>query len=405
MVWLYPAAFALLAAAAAPVLIHLLLRRRAVRRPFPSLRFIAPSRQSSVRLRWPSDLPLLLVRVAIVACAALAIARPLLLTDARHERWLSRITRAVVVDTSPSVSREAAQEAASAQLSGAASARTFESPQPADGVRSAAAWLARAESGAREIVVISDFQRGQLTASDVRTIAKDIGLEFVRVGGRVVTEGKSAPAPQVWYDGRTYARTVTVDDTATHVTLQDEPNRGGLEIQGTADGGGRVAQAIAAGGAIAPAPGQRILVRVGAAPLVQRSAAWAASWTKDTAFRLLSSPDLEDVDVRPSTQNGVLVLDVNAPPDSIAPAQVAHAALNARHDVRTLAEYEPARVSDEALNAWTRPPGPPGETAWWRTTESDGRWLWVLVLALLGVETLLRRERPSVVSHEESRAA
>ena len=70
--WLNPAAFAGLALLAGPVLVHLLLRHRAERVLFPSLRFVRPSRTAAVRLRLPSDLALLLLRMAIVAVAVAA---------------------------------------------------------------------------------------------------------------------------------------------------------------------------------------------------------------------------------------------------------------------------------------------------------------------------------------------
>ena len=66
---LNPIALAAFAAIAAPIVVHLLLRRRATRLPFPSLRFIPPSNAAAVRLRSIADWPLLLVRIAIVGVA------------------------------------------------------------------------------------------------------------------------------------------------------------------------------------------------------------------------------------------------------------------------------------------------------------------------------------------------
>ena len=87
MVWLLPAAFVGLLALAGPLLVHLLRRQRARTLVVPTVRFIPGLDQSIVRLRTPADGWLLLLRMAIVASAALALARPLLLTDARAAAW------------------------------------------------------------------------------------------------------------------------------------------------------------------------------------------------------------------------------------------------------------------------------------------------------------------------------
>ena len=49
-------------------------------------------------------------------------------------------------------------------------------------------------------------------------------------------------------------------------------------------------------------------------------------------------------------------------------------------------------IPDTQLNAWSREPGPaavpqPDQRPW------DGRWFWLLSLALLAVETWMRRRR------------
>jgi hypothetical protein len=51
-------------------------------------------------------------------------------------------------------------------------------------------------------------------------------------------------------------------------------------------------------------------------------------------------------------------------------------------------ELEPQTVSAAALAAWQRSPATPTETS---DDRSDGRWLWLMVLGLLGVETYMRR--------------
>ena len=138
---------------------HLLRTHRAQRIPFPTLRFIAPSRTSAVKLRPPSDLPLLLVRIAIIAAAALAMAQPVLVTDARVNGWNNRLARAVVVDSSEAMQiaddrrrrrrRTLAKPLAAAE-DGRGDARRSRSTRrrSTDGLTRAAAWLVDRAAGA-----------------------------------------------------------------------------------------------------------------------------------------------------------------------------------------------------------------------------------------------------------------
>ena len=100
MIWVNPLALFALAAVAAPILIHILIQRRAERIPFPTLRFLQPTRLAAIRRHLLEDLPLLAVRVALLAAAAAAFAGPLLVTAARRNAWDRRSVRAVVVDRS-----------------------------------------------------------------------------------------------------------------------------------------------------------------------------------------------------------------------------------------------------------------------------------------------------------------
>ena len=404
MAWLNPAAFVLLSAAAVPLLIHLLLRRRATRIPFPTLRFVISSQHSAVRLREPSDIALLLVRMAIVATGALAIARPLMITDARRQQWLTRTTRAIVLDTSASVRADRAVEAAMAEARAAIAVRRFDSPQPASALPRAAAWLTHAQPSLREIVVISDFQRGALSSADVAHVPAGIGLRFVRVdrGGLTAAD---VTVPSVWHDGRAYARTATLEGDATRVVLRPAGGTGGLEVDGATDGGRRILEALGGAGTVAPAPDKPILVRVGHHDASLPSSAWSVAWMRDATFRLLASPGMEAVALRAAPQNGRLVLDVEAAADSVVPAQVAAAALSATYDIAAAAEHEPQAIPESTLNGWSRRPAPPDNSAWRLTTDSDGRWFWLVALVLLGIEGVLRRSGPHSADREQARAA
>jgi hypothetical protein len=76
VIWLNPLALFALAALAAPILIHILVQRRAERLSFPTLRFLQPTRLAAIRRHLLEDVGLLAVRAAILATAVAALARP-----------------------------------------------------------------------------------------------------------------------------------------------------------------------------------------------------------------------------------------------------------------------------------------------------------------------------------------
>ena len=404
MAWLNPGALPLLALAALPVVIHLLLRRRATVVPFPTLRFIVPSDRSAVRFRRPSDVLLLAIRVAIVSCAALAVARPLLLTEGRRETWATRTIRAIVVDTSASVNVGRASETATAEQGDAVTTRRFDAARLSEGIARAAGWLSNAEPGLREIVVVSDFQQGALGAETLAAVPKEIGLRVVPVGNDT-REDVTFEVPGAFYGGEAWARSVTAAQASTRATFAPA-SAGGLTLTADEQSRARVMGTIAAAGAVAPAAEQPIEIRFGTSSESSPGATMPSEgWMRDTARRLFASPLPAGVAVRASARDRTLVFDVATPADSLAAAQVTQAALDARFDRDELAEREPARLPGDLLAKWTRPPLPPGDDAWPRSRDSDGRWLWLAVLALMGLETYVRRARQSSAVVTEAHAA
>ena len=172
LVWINAAALAGLVAVLGPVVVHLLRRQRARRVPFPTVQFLVSTRAAAARIRTPSDLPLLALRVAIVAAAAIAAAQPFLATGWRRAAWERRIARALVIDTSesmaPAASRVADAVAAERQASpGALEIRTGDLRA---GLEQAVSALDDGEAGRTEIVVFSDFHKGSLTAADIAAL-------------------------------------------------------------------------------------------------------------------------------------------------------------------------------------------------------------------------------------------
>ena len=94
MIWLVPAALAGLILVAGPLALHLLTRHQARRVAFPTIRFVQPSNTAAVRPQNPTDVWLMCLRMAAIACAAAAAAQPLLLSGWRVASWNARIARA-----------------------------------------------------------------------------------------------------------------------------------------------------------------------------------------------------------------------------------------------------------------------------------------------------------------------
>jgi hypothetical protein len=211
MIWLNPAALFALAAAAAPVLIHLLVHRRAERFPFPTLRFLQPTRLASIRRHLLEDLPLLAVRVTLLAAAVAALAGPLLVTPSRREAWDRRVVRAVVRDSEGADLGRPMRAGQAAPLH----EETFVVTSLADGIRRATLWLDAAPPARREIVIASSFPIGSITQADVAAIPADAGVRFERTATLPAT--RTLPAGRLLTPDGVRAREVTLAGDRTSV--------------------------------------------------------------------------------------------------------------------------------------------------------------------------------------------
>jgi hypothetical protein len=96
-----------LAAAAAPIIIHLIKRSRAVKLPFAAMRFLALDPNQRIRSQKLKQLLLLLMRIAAVALLALAFARPFFKNAQSKTLWDAGPKAAVIlVDNSFSMGYE-----------------------------------------------------------------------------------------------------------------------------------------------------------------------------------------------------------------------------------------------------------------------------------------------------------
>ena len=420
--WLNPAALWGLAAALGAVLVHLLFRQRAMRLPFPSLRFVQPSFTSATRLRRPADAILLALRVAIVAAAAAALAQPLVMTPFRTRAWNARLARAIVVDTSDSMRPAAGEtdDAARAESAHVMTSTRIDAVDLGRGIRDALAWLAAAPPARREIVVISDFQRGGLSEADIVDATPAFGLRFVKVGelpamrdveGAAMLNGDRIATSRVHVEG---------DRTAVEIG-RTSAGAAGLDIvapSGTENDVLALRRIVSAAGTPAPAADEPIVLLLGGAtspgPVqpVRRGWMWRVIQVlraDDEVLGLGQAPDdprsggawvtvLEDPRgeplIRAAAASQRLVVDVAARPSEFLAAAALRAVLLGRAGGVALDEQEVAAIAPEVLARWTRVPPPLDSTSTgWRQATPDARLCWALALALLAIEGVVRRQR------------
>ena len=95
-----------LAAAAIPIIIHLLNRRRFKRVPWAAMRFVQVSLQRNQRRMQIEDLILLIIRCLLLALLAFALARPAV-DWIRSQFFGAKVSSTIILDRSGSMGRTA----------------------------------------------------------------------------------------------------------------------------------------------------------------------------------------------------------------------------------------------------------------------------------------------------------
>ena len=420
MIWQNPWAWAGLGFVVLPVLIHLLGRGQAPRRVFPTLRFLPPSRALPTRRRRIRDPLLLAARIGILVSAVMALAQPFFVTSARRRDSARGMARAIIVDTSASMRRGgdgAARPLDSARVVAAVLAResqtslVIETGAPRRAVAGAIDWSARQRRRA-EVVIVSDFQAGTLDAHDVAAVPRRIGLRLSRVPF------------------------VPVSNAPIAATRDSGAGSSILILAGIAerDGAAAAQRAAALLGVHAPIDSSHsvAIVYVGyerRAEMLVNARSLGSPWMSSLVARLRADSTLivaassEPVSVASSadtvgrlvvtrTDSGrpavvavqgqfdgrdrlILLPFVNA--SSLTSAALIAATTRALSDATPVTELEPTVVSDDVLRSWQREPDAGATSVAGEDGASDGRWMWIITLALLGLETWLRRARREAV--------
>jgi Aerotolerance regulator N-terminal len=433
--WLSPAALAGLAVIAGPVLVHLLRRQRAPRVTFPTVQFLVPARATAARLRRPSDLLVLCLRIAIVTAAAIAAAQPVFVTDWRRAAWEQRVARVLVIDDTESIAGAVSRvrDAVAAERGGSTQLSEIHTTNLADGLKQAAAMLRLGNAGRAEIVVVSDFQLGSLTAADASALPAGIGLRFVAL---------DPPRPAATFPGwRTFhagsgpavEQQITLDGSRTRITLiASRPSARKVTFLAPAEQAEDVAalkRVVAAAGA-PDLPVDHGLTMVFPGAILPAVEPLRAGWmvraltvaSADERLRAVASAHRGEparglgAPWVPVARNGsgqplvllasakqALVVYVLAVSSELVAAAALRSVLSAIVPPPNWREREVERLSASQLAEWTRETKP-SAAQWKPQSPGDARWLWGLALVLLLIEGFARRAYPAA-RDEQAHAA
>jgi len=451
VVWLNPAAWIGLVALAVPVLIHILVQRKAERLAFPSLRFLQQTRLASIRRHVLEDVALLAIRAAILAAAVVALAGPLLVTPFRREGWNARVALAIVIDDAARTSQTREREPGTfAQQPRPFLSQTFETRSLSDGIHRARAWLDAAPPARRELVIISPLALGSVSAADLALVPPPIGIRFERRGtlpGERTLAGGAVLALQgtgpIGRSAKAFALQQTVELNGTATTVREAataaPDRFPIDIVCSADARRAADAAIVAvrSQRIWTPPGDRrarlaLIGRLDDTPVLADARAVSQAWAADALSQIARDHELQAE--ASATANGLsdprfsaapwttlavasdgrplavgaesaagLVVVSGAEPSSVATPLLIRAmadGIAARPDLRAA---EVLAIPDAQLQAWTRPSGPLAAPRIDQVEQDDRRSLWVLVVGLLALEMWVRRAKAAgaIEPHEE----
>ena len=450
MIWQNPWAWLGLGAIAIPVLIHLLGRDRAPRHSFPSLRFIEIAELPPTRRTRLNDLLLLATRVGILGVAVAALAQPLLLLADRRASIDDRLARAIIVDTSASMSRptaagsravDSARAEAKRLANGARTSITVETASPESAISGATSWLGSQRSR-RELVVVSDFQVGVLDSAMVAAIPASVGVRAVVIPVRpsdapldrglvektdvVARIGFSNNATNVaWFLGNRETAEPRIEllaaDTAVTAAITAAAKSLGVALPidtaarvavifGNARDRGTLARRATR---VASPRLIDLVARVRGDSLLASTRGVPANGATDSLLRHLGPAVVFDDSARTTaiagedTAGGAhrLLVFSNGDVGSVRSAALIAAIRRALSLAPSAGELDPTTIPESVIGSWQRTPGgtPARENVDSTNGPSDGRWLWMVVLGLLAIETWLRRERRSATVRLEER--
>jgi hypothetical protein len=434
MIWQNPWAWLGLVTALLPVIIHLFGRGHARVHRFPSLRFLAASRLLPTRRTRLNDLLLLVVRASVLAVAVAALARPLLVTSRRTAAANAMLARVVIADTSV----QGARAAIDSVSQGATANTNIATADVSAALPGAVAWLG-AQRMRGEITILSRFPVGLLDSADIASIPKHIGLRFIRAPG-----GSTGPLELHARsgNGETITRiAASPDRTDAEWSAATTNGRAPSTIEifaGPAERRTAEAARLAAASVPVALPTDSIASIAVVQPgyesrtsLLASTVAPRHAWMMDVVARVANDPSLAEaarratIVARPDSGHSLVIARTDsgrpvvlagegtiagrdrltfyslADAGSLTSAALLAAVTQATSSAPSPRSLEPLTIPDASLAAWQRSPGDVRSSGATTDDESDGRWLWGLVLLLLGVEGWLRRERRTAAAAYE----
>lgn len=406
LLFLSPSELTLLAGAAIPLLVHLLVRRHARRMPFPSLQFVPGAESRAARLRHLSDPGLMLLRTALVALAVLAVARPLLVTPARQSAWTSRVSRVIVVDVSASAAA-AARAAVAREANGTARAVVIETRALARTVDRLQLVVSAFPPSRHELVIVSDFQEGAADGVDLRNLPEHVGVRLVPVAaGRPAAPPPPAlPLVRVSASEETAARHAL--DAVAHVTgLRRSPAARVVVVRPDTEDFKRAAASLAA----PSRPWMADLVARVRADHHLREA--ATSIQPDIPpERAFGSPwvpfarSSERAIAWAARSGDQLIVSTSVSPDTFAFPALLLSLARASIDERDMREAVLPLRRTEELPLSERSAGGVPSASIANAQDDDASWWWMAAGVLMLAETRVRRARRSAAQSGEARAA
>jgi hypothetical protein len=375
--WAQPWAWLGLAGLAVPLAIHLLARHQAIRTAFPTLKFITASELTAIKRQRLTDIPLLLLRLLIVALAVAAIAGPRLGSAAAASD--EEPARATIYDTTASAASGRIDAVVDGPRPRRAIVRAESLPE---GLKAATAWAIR-QPGRREITVVSDFQLGSVDDAAIQRVPKGIGLHFERVPStpRPMPDGFTRDgnrARMVWPAQRPGIAGGIVAKAGPDQAAADATLRAVESVVPVEDHSAQWPVLI-----LCPGAPDRETLLSSMAPIDQP---WMFGVTRELLAK--NPPIARAGTMRPKPATPTLVVALDAAPGTTEAAQAVASIATGLSRLDSVSESDPRTIDDAQLKAWERP----SEVAIvQRAGEPQGRWLWMGVVALLALETLVRR--------------
>lgn len=415
MQWLNPWAWTGLVLLAVPIVVHLFSRKPPRVFDFPSLRFIEPSALRPTRRSSLHDIPLLLVRLAILGVAVMALAQPFRhasdrfdgasVSGARGAPGAPASTAIVEERPMPTTSGERVRIVGDTlQLTtDGTTGTTLRST-----IARAVAWL-RTRPAPRTLIVRSTFARSTLDSGDVAMLPVDLQLvlEPLPVAADSSRQAIASIPPALSTIARdTIEWVTTLDPSTADAVVRTVHALGGAVVRVaappanvTSESGMQVSASIPRLLAVADDPVLRAMAITQPARWEYQHVDTTSRRERDRHFPLLFDATGAVAfsgavsDARPTL--------IAPPPEQPTLAAAALLALSdnaAIHIRRAPPAIDTEYRTVDALQQWQRLPSASpigaGAVADIHTVPTFARWGWLLVLALVGLEWILRR-RPT----------